>query len=152
MITVKVFSNRPTLTSLLSSAPEPSAHQAGSIKAEWKALVRAAKQKYIGIDPKDQTFKPHFHLDFLGRNPDVLKVPGAVSAVVVPFLGLAEQDNLPVWLEATSPDVVRLYKNFGFRVIQEITIGVGRIDAEGYTKEGGEGVKAWLMLIENGRE
>jgi len=79
----------------------------------------------------------------------VPKIPGAISAVVLPYLARAEQDQLSVWLEATSLDVVTLYQHFGFRVLEEITVGVGRVDGSGAPRKGGEGVKAWLMLVDN---
>ncbi|KAH8880803.1 hypothetical protein GQ53DRAFT_832978 [Thozetella sp. PMI_491] len=131
------------------TAENPAHGSVGSIKKEWKSLVRSAKQKFIGVDHEAGRLRPHLHLDFVGRNPHAPKVPGAVSAVLVPFLGLAEQDNLPVWLEATSPAVVELYKHYGFRVLQEITVGRDRVDAKGRARPGGEGVQAWFMLIEN---
>jgi len=121
------------------------------VKKEWKEVVRRAKEKHIGINKSRSEWRinPHYHLDFLARNPHVPRVEGALSAVVLPFLGRAEQDELNVWLEATSPDIVPLYEYFGFRVVEEITVGVGTFDGHGKAKEGGEGVKAWLMLIDN---
>ncbi|KAK3364722.1 hypothetical protein B0T25DRAFT_530853 [Lasiosphaeria hispida] len=123
------------------------------IKNEWKQVVQLAKMKYIGTERNsetdDITILPHYHLDFLARNPSVPKIPGAISAVVLPYLAKAKQDRLSVWLEATSLDVVTLYKHFGFRVLEEITIGVGRVDGQGKLQNEGEGFKAWLMWVDN---
>jgi len=121
----------------------------GPVKEEWKRVVHRAKAKYIGTEKSTGAVRPHYHLDFLARNPAVPKIPGAISAVVLPYLARAEQDQLSVWLEATSLDVVTLYQHFGFRVLEEITVGVGRVDGSGALKRGGEGVKAWLMLVDN---
>ncbi len=55
-----------------------------------------------------------------------------------------------MWLEATSLDVVPLYKSFGFQVVEVIKVGMGKFDGNGQAKKGGEGVEAWLMLINNG--
>ncbi len=109
------------------------APQVPPVKKEWKDVVHRAKEKYIGVDgpPSQGQIRPHYHLDFLGRNPHVPKVSGAVSAVVRPFLARAEQDQLNVWLEATSPDVVTLYEYFGFKVVEEIKVGVGKFDGGG---------------------
>lgn len=99
-----------------------------------------------------EIIKPHYHLDFLARNPDISpKVPGAISAVVRPYLARAKQEGLSVWLEATSLDVVPLYEYFGFRVMEEILVGKGKVDRSGRLQTGGEGVKAWLMVVDNSR-
>ncbi|KAH8660306.1 hypothetical protein BX600DRAFT_513922 [Xylariales sp. PMI_506] len=131
----------------------------GLTKKEWKEAVRSAKEKYIGLEPLQSGFssserkvRPHYHLDFLGRDPSVPKVPGAISAVVTPFLDRAKQDGLKVWLEATSPEVAELYEHYGFKILEEITVGQGRVDANGGFLTGGPGVKAWLMLVDNHAE
>ncbi|KAM7210062.1 hypothetical protein V8F06_014557 [Rhypophila decipiens] len=133
-----------------------------SIKQEWKNLVHAAKEKYIGIvdsptpnsnqnpNKEGAMIKPHYHLDFLARNPAVYpKIPGAITAVVRPYFSLAKQEGRSVWLEATSLDVVPVYEYFGFKVMEEILVGKGKVDRSGRLAEGGEGVRAWLMVIDN---
>ncbi|KAK0702759.1 hypothetical protein B0H67DRAFT_595068 [Lasiosphaeris hirsuta] len=129
------------------------ANSNGPIKSEWKEVVQRAKMKYIGTKKNSETnglaILPHFHLDFLARNPAGIKVPGAITAVVRPYLTRAKQDRLSVWLEATSLDVVTLYQHFGFRLLEEITVGVGTVNGQGTMKKSGEGVKAWLMIMEN---
>ncbi|KAM7206120.1 hypothetical protein V8F20_002902 [Naviculisporaceae sp. PSN 640] len=129
-----------------------------SMKQEWKTLVRAAKIQYIGVvDSPASTLKtgvavikPHYHLDFLARNPEVYpKVQGAISAVVRPYLSLAKKEGRNVWLEATSLDVVPLYEYYGFKVVEEILVGKGKVDGKGRLEEGGEGVKARLMVMDN---
>ncbi|ORY71034.1 uncharacterized protein BCR38DRAFT_415743 [Pseudomassariella vexata] len=130
----------------------------GPIKREWGDIIHRAKAKYIGVaqsasnmstTQEHPTIMPHYHLDFLGRNPHVTKILGAVSAVVVSFLEQARQERLKVWLEATSPEVIPLYEHFGFKMLEEITVGSGSVDNQGRAQEGGPGVKAWLMLIDN---
>lgn len=148
-------SRRPAaLTSSGTSRQDGENTSVSPIKREWVEVIDQAKRKHIGLEIatpelKSSQIRQHYHLDFLGRNPHVPRVPGAISAVVVPFLDRAKQDQLSVWLEATSSDIVPLYEHFGFRVVEEITVGAGRFDGAGQTKEGGLGVKAWLMLIKN---
>jgi len=144
----------PAFHPIVNIVPQTPYRSLGIAKQEWKQTVQQAKIKYIGTDMDPETgggmfIRPHYHLDFLARNPHTPKTPGAISAVVVPYLARANQDQLSVWLEATSLDVVPLYQHFGFRVVEEITIGVGRVDEQGRLKQGGEGVKAWLMLVDN---
>ena len=103
-----------------------------------------------GVDKRQtqprKLLRPHYHLSFLARVPGREAVKGAISAVMLPFLAKAGEEGMPVWLEATSPRGVGVYEHYGFRVCEEVTIGVGRVDADGWPKEGGEGIKAWGML------
>ncbi len=57
---------------------EPEIPHIPAIKKEWKEAVRRAKEKYIGLDgPLPQgRVRPHYHLDFLARNPHIPKVEG----------------------------------------------------------------------------
>ena len=148
--------HHPRGETVTSDKPEAAV---GPIKREWKEKIRLAKQKYIGVGQQSPgstssqpVIRPHYDLDFLGRNPHLPSVPGAISAVVVPFLERARKEHLSVWLEATSLDVVPIYKHFGFQVVEEITVGSGRVNDYGETEDGGSGVRAWLMLIDNFRE
>ncbi|KAM3072608.1 hypothetical protein ACMFMF_006948 [Clarireedia jacksonii] len=135
--------------SALQGSHGPEDINVAAVKKEWKEVVQRAKKQHIGLETKSSQIRQHYVLDFLGRNPHVPKVPGAISAVVAPFLNRAKQDQHSVWLEATSPNVVPLYEHFGFKIVEEITVGAGRFDEDGQTKDGGSGVKAWLMLIDN---
>lgn len=129
----------------------------GLIKKEWRAKVQKAKEKHIGIERmwpvstishSNFSIRPHYHFDFLARNPNMPKVHGAVSALIRTVLGLAEQDQLSVFGEAATAELVPFYEHFGFRVIEEITVGEGIVDEDGNTKIGGSrcGFKAWLIL------
>ncbi len=90
---------------------------------------------------------PHYHLSFLARNPDhPAKTPGAISAVVLPFLDRAREEGVPVWLEATYPHAVSVYEHYGFRICEEVSVGKGKVNLEGWPEEGGEGVTAWGMV------
>ena len=136
----------------------------GEIFAEWRAAARRMKATYLG-DPDDAsgtTVRPFYHLSFLARNPGnptptgeendyaVANVPGAISAVVLPYLQRAEQEGVPVWLEATYPHAVAIYEHLGFRVCEEVVVGRGRCDENGWPCEGGKavGVSAWGMIYD----
>lgn len=73
---------------------------------------------------------------------------GAVRGVIEPFLHKAREENLPVWLEATNSHARDVYKYFGFKVVEEVRIGLGIVNEEGWAQEGGEGVLMWGMLID----
>ncbi|KAK5086153.1 hypothetical protein LTR70_010388 [Exophiala xenobiotica] len=123
----------------------------GPIRGEWRTKVRQCKEKYIGLETKGdgkEDFKPFYHLGFLARNPDQKAVPGAISAVVKPWLKRAEEEGVPVWLEATYEHAVDVYKNWGFRLVETIRIGEGSRSAEGWPEEGGEGVCGYAMIYD----
>jgi len=149
----------PPLSSATTSSPQQpgtgastlgSGHgHGGPIKTEWNITIQSFKKKHLGVDRETGSVRAHYHLDFLARNPHTPKIAGAISSVVLPLLARAEQESLGVWLEATSDELVPLYRHFGFRVVEEINVGVGRVDGQGQIKQGGEGVRAWLMVVDN---
>lgn len=92
--------------------------------------------------------RPFYHLEFIARNPDMSSVPGAVSAVIVPFLDRARRENVPVWLEAATQKAVKIYEHYGFRIVEEIRVGVGEYDIDGSNKPGGRGVSVFAMIYD----
>ncbi|KAL9114854.1 MAG: hypothetical protein Q9227_001097 [Pyrenula ochraceoflavens] len=70
---------------------------------------------------------------------------GVVSAVIKPFLEKAQEEGLPVWLNATAPNARDMYLHFGFVVVETIRTGAGRLNREGEDEEGGEGFLIWAM-------
>jgi hypothetical protein len=142
----------PNLAVKLSvKAQEP----AGEIVTEWRDAARRLKATYVGTesDPSgsETKLRPFYHLSFLGRNPDQPSTPGAISAVVLPFLERAREENVPAWLEATSPRAVAIYQHFGFQVCEEVVIGRGKCDDRGYPCSGEQatGVSAWGMIYDS---
>ena len=99
-----------------------------------------------GTEKRSVKLKPHYHLAFFARVPGREDVKGAISAVMLPFLAKARDEGVPVWLEATDPHAVAVYEHYGFRICEKVTVGVGRVGADGWPKEGAEGVTAWGML------
>ncbi|EXJ80795.1 hypothetical protein A1O3_07079 [Capronia epimyces CBS 606.96] len=152
----------------------------GALLSEWRARVKAAKAKHLAepctstastdsesssgtsnmntgsasenLTPEEEPqIRPFYHLSFLARNPSAPRVPGSLNAVISPFLKRSQADHAPVWLEATSRQAVKLYEHYGFRVVEEIVVGQGKVDAEGWpTQDGqGEGVTAWAMIYDS---
>lgn len=122
------------------------------LRFEWRTRVRQAKEKYLGTistqDDVSPTLKPHYHLQFLGRNPNVPSVPGAISAVITPYLERAKRENVAAWLEATTDQAIKVYTHFGFRVVETIFIGVGKRNSDGWPEEGGTGVPGTCMVFD----
>ncbi|KIY00679.1 uncharacterized protein Z520_03344 [Fonsecaea multimorphosa CBS 102226] len=102
-------------------------------------------------DSQEQQLRPFYHLSFLARNPAKPRVQGSINAVMMPFLERAKAEGVPAWLEATTRQAVRLYEHFGFRVVEEIVVGKGLVDALGWPAAGdkAEGVTAWAMIFDS---
>ena len=77
---------------------------------------------------------------------DAAEHPGAITAIVKPFLADAKAKNLPVWLESTNAHAKSVYEHFGFEVVGETRIGKGIVGSDGWVKDGGEGVQSWGMI------
>jgi len=145
----------PNLVVKLSARAQETA---GEIVTEWRDAARRMKATYVGTlssegngsgpSGSETKLRPFYHLSFLGRNPDQPSTPGAISAVVLPFLERAREENVPAWLEATYPRAVAIYQHFGFQVCEEVVIGRGKCDDRGYPCSGEQatGVRAWGMI------
>lgn len=129
----------------------------GPVLSEWKAATARMRAQNVGYadnesravdgtEKRSVKLKPHYHLAFFARVPGREDVKGAISAVMLPFLAKARDEGVPVWLEATDPHAVAVYEHYGFRICEKVTVGVGRVGADGWPKEGAEGVTAWGML------
>lgn len=127
------------------------------LREEWANACKAAKEKYLGTKVRISTesdgsqttqtqINPFYHLWILGRDPDTPAAPGAISAVVKPFLRRAKEEGFAVWLEATTKYAMAIYEHYGFVVVEELTIGKGRRDKDGWPQTGGPGVTAWAMI------
>lgn len=124
---------------------------------EWRARIKVVKAKYLS-DPdyvvsedsghENVSFRPYYHLGFLARNPDIPTVQGTITALLEPFLQRARKEGVPVWLEASSPYAVGIYEHFGFRLVEVITIGIGKYGSDGWPKEGGEGINGYAMIYD----
>lgn len=119
--------------------PFTNSGSAGPLRTEWRARVGAAKSKYL----ED---KPFWHLGFLARNPAMDSVPGAISALIRPYLDRARADGVPVWLEAIDERGVAIYEHFGFRLVEHVVVGKGTHSKSGWLEEGGEGVSGYCMI------
>ena len=123
----------------------------GLVREHWRRTVSELKSKYIGKEVKEdgsEDYKPFYHLGFIVRNPTVPNVPGSISAVMRPWLKRAEEEGVPVWLEATYEHAVDVYKHFGFRLVETVTVGEGCRSSEGFPEEGGPGVFAYAMIYD----
>ncbi|KAI0181631.1 hypothetical protein GGR52DRAFT_46943 [Hypoxylon sp. FL1284] len=78
----------------------------------------------------------YWKLNLMARDPEVPYVPGAVRALLVPFMERFTSDQneggpMPVWLEAGSEQARAVYAHYGFRDVGEMDI---------------RGIKTWGMI------
>ena len=81
----------------------------------------------------------------LGSNNYML---GAIRALFEPYLQKAREAGRPVWLESTNEHARDVYTHFGFKVMEEVTIGQGSVDENGSRVKGGKGIVIYGMLKE----
>lgn len=89
------------------------------------------------------------------RDPSIQPpVKGAVRAVIEPYLRKAEEDGLPIWIEAGSARAKDVYGYMGFELLDEMRSGAGTLRSDGYPAVDGEdapGVPTWFMIYNRPR-
>ena len=68
--------------------------------------------------------EPHYYLYLLGVRPD-RQSHGLGSALLRTMLERCDREQMPAYLEASSPRNIPLYLRHGFRVIREFQFGPG---------------------------
>lgn len=66
--------------------------------------------------------EPHWYLPLIGTDP-ARRSSGFGSALLDHRLTICDQQNVPAYLEATSPENIRLYRRHGFEVLDTIQVG-----------------------------
>src|SRR5271155_3675415 len=107
--------------------------------AEFTPLTDAAKAKGLG------GWKKYFYVFFLGTHPDA-RGEGLASAIIREYQARAAKEGVPLWLEATTAYSMRLYEGLGFRIVDEMVMGKGKVGSDGLECKGGEGVAIWGMV------
>lgn len=80
--------------------------------------VYAAFEKMSEYHPKG----PHWYLPLIGVDPAYQR-RGLGSALLRHALAVCDREQVPAYLESTSPASLSLYQRHGFDVIGEITVG-----------------------------
>ena len=86
----------------------------------------------------------YFYLLALGTTESA-RGKGQGTAMVKHIQAIAAQENLPIWLEATTYQSRDFYLTLGFVNEGEIVVGRGKVDHAGNKEKGGEGVTMWGM-------
>lgn len=89
--------------------------------------------------------KRFFYIFFVATRSDS-RGRGLCSALIRHCQRVAEAENYPLWLEATTAHSRDVYAKEGFKVAEQVVLGEGQVDADGKTKKNGEGVTVWGMV------
>lgn len=74
------------------------------------------------------------------------KSAGLAKEIMRYHQNIARSENLPIWLEATTPSSRHLYLSLGFQEIEEIILGKGKVAPDSSIQPGGPGVSLWAMV------
>ena len=82
--------------------------------------------------------KEYLHLTHLATLPEA-QGSGIASQLMKPMLDRARAFNTPIYLECTNRNNLNLYRQFGFRLIDDIPV----------TEAGIKGPTIWPMTLEH---
>lgn len=127
------------------------------------------KEKYDKVYKDRLAGRDHWYLNYVARAkgrtdkgafvpPHTLSCPrgggsvayhtitGAVSLLMKPVMDAAVKAGVPCWLEATSEHSRRVYEHWNWIVTDEVTIGQGIVNADGWVEPNGGGIQTYGMI------
>lgn len=98
------------------------------------------------INTEVRTF---YHLSLLVRDTSAPKEETAQAAkeAIAVYLDKAKAADVPIFLEASSRESKDEFESWGFKAVEEVPVGAGRVDQRGWPTEGGAGVSVWGMVF-----
>jgi len=90
-----------------------------------------------------------YHLALLVRDTSASKqeTAQAVREAIELYLSKAKEEDVPIFLEASSQASKDEFEARGFEAVEQTAVGQGRVDEKGWPTEGGAGVKVWGMIF-----
>lgn len=70
----------------------------------------------------------------------------AVKEAMQVYMDKAKSTNVPIMLETSLPDARDYLLNWGFETLEEVQVGVGKVDERGWPDDNGQGVRVWGMV------
>ncbi|GLI79933.1 hypothetical protein PoHVEF18_008281 [Penicillium ochrochloron] len=107
--------------------------------SEFSGMTDNAKK--IGLRGK----KRYYYIFSIGTEVEH-RGKGLAKAIMREHMRRAQLENVPIWLEATTPNSRKLYLSMGFEDIEEVTLGKGKVDSKANIQPGGPGVPLWGMV------
>jgi GNAT superfamily N-acetyltransferase len=104
-------------------------------RVPWPTLIKAAPtalracgmrlhrllSSLAAIEKKHPTDPPHWYLEFLGTRRDVQR-KGVGTAVIGLMLDRCDEEGIPAYLEASSPENVPFYLRHGFEIREVVQL------------------------------
>ncbi|KAJ5591474.1 uncharacterized protein N7459_001843 [Penicillium hispanicum] len=106
---------------------------------EFSGMTDSAKKK--GLHGQ----KRYYYIFSIGTEHEH-RGKGLAKAIMRYHQTVAQSENLPIWLEATSPSSRSLYLSLGFQEIEEIILGKGKVAADATVQPGGPGIPLYAMV------
>ncbi|TKA73891.1 hypothetical protein B0A55_03797 [Friedmanniomyces simplex] len=106
---------------------------------EYEPLTDAARRKALGGQ------KEFYYVFFVATRAEA-RGRGLSSALLKSAQRRAAEEQVPVWLEATTEYSWKLYQKLGFETIDTIVLGRGYAGPDGSQQKGGEGVPVRGMI------
>jgi hypothetical protein len=108
---------------------------------------------YPGSFNKDSSVETRsfYHIALVARDPDLSPTQheAAFKAIVGYVLERAQKEDVPVWAEASQLERRAEYEKLGFNITDEVTIGKGKVNGQGWPTSSGTGVTCWGLLYDS---
>lgn len=106
---------------------------------EFEPATGAVRKRALG------GAKRFYYLFFVATSEDA-RGKGLSSALIRKLQERAKEEDVPVWLEATTEYSSRVYAKLGFEIVDTVVLGKGRAAADGTKQQGGVGVPIFCMI------
>ncbi|KAJ5280454.1 hypothetical protein N7478_005826 [Penicillium angulare] len=106
---------------------------------EFSGMTDDAKKKGL------RGQKRYYYIFSLGTEHEH-RGKGLAKLIMREHQDMAQAENVPIWLEATSPNSRNLYLSLGFQEIEKIILGKGKVDADANRQVGGSGIPLYAMV------
>jgi GNAT superfamily N-acetyltransferase len=107
---------------------------------EYEPATGAVRRKALGV------YQGNFYYLFFVATREDKRGRGLSSALIKGLLERAQEEGLPVWLEATTEYSSKVYAKLGFGRVETVVLGKGHADADGTALKGGNGVPIYCMV------
>ncbi|EGX93848.1 Acyl-CoA N-acyltransferase [Cordyceps militaris CM01] len=92
--------------------------------------------------------KRPFYYVFLVATVPESRGQGLASKTLQQVLHVAQKEQTPAYLEASTEASRRVYAKLGFKQVGTVVLGKGKCDAKGLPKKNGPGITIWPMVWE----
>ncbi|KAI1314039.1 hypothetical protein F5Y03DRAFT_335956 [Xylaria venustula] len=112
------------------------------ILLEHATAVKRAKKKAFTAKEMSE----YWYLFIIGTDTD--RQRQGLGGILLEYMKshALSHGRRPLWLEASNQNARKLYAKHGFEEVEEITLGIGLVGADGLASRGAEGVKTWGMV------